>query len=185
LPTFLGPLARWYYFRTARLSEEQREQREILFGTLADGLRPLRPYRWRLPEGSLLEIPVTTLPLLRVPFHLSYVLYASETSPALARSYFRMALGLCRLSRIEPSLLLHPLEFLGAEDAPSLAFFPAMRMPAELKLRRVRSYLEALCSAFDVVTVGEHSRRLQGRPLRERAPEFRGVPRGKRRPEAP
>jgi peptidoglycan/xylan/chitin deacetylase (PgdA/CDA1 family) len=172
LPTFLGPLARFYYFRTARLSEEEREQRKILFGSLADGLRPLRPYRWRLPEGALLEIPVTTLPLLRVPFHLSYVLYASTYSPALANAYFRTALACCRIARLEPSLLLHPLDFLGAEDAPSLSFFPAMQMSAEDKLRRMRGYLQTLRDRFEVIPLGEHCQRLSQRALRELRPHF-------------
>ena len=116
LPTFLGPLARAYYFMTARLSSEDAYQRKQLFGTLGEGLRPIRPYRWRLgaevPDGGLLEIPVTTMPVFRVPFHLSYILYLSAFSPALALVYFRMALMLCRATGTPPSLLLHPLDFM-------------------------------------------------------------------------
>jgi hypothetical protein len=76
-PTFLGPLARAYYFMTAKLEPEERRKRAKLFGSMRDGFQPLRPYRWQLAAGTLLEIPVTTLPLFRVPIHLSYVLYLS------------------------------------------------------------------------------------------------------------
>jgi hypothetical protein len=164
-PTFIGPLARAYYFMAARLSKEERRRRAALFGSLGDGLRPLRAYRWRLPEGMLIEIPVTTLPLLRLPIHLSYVLYLSGFSAALARAYFELALRLCRLTRVQPSLLLHPLDFLGAEDAPSLRFFPGMGMPAATKLARTERCLERFQALFDVRTVGEHAAALAAQPL--------------------
>ena len=71
LPTFVGPLARMYYLLNSSLRGVDRQQRSSLFGSVRDGLRSLRPYRWKGEEG-LLEIPVTTMPLFRFPIHLSY-----------------------------------------------------------------------------------------------------------------
>ena len=177
LPTFLGPLARAYYFRTAGLTAEQRRQRSALFGTFREGLRPIRPYRWRMGEGRLIEIPVTTLPLLRTPIHLSYVLYLDLVSPALGRLYFNTALRLCRLAGVQPSILLHPLDFLGGDDTDALSFFPAMRRPGAWKLARVSEHLAALCRRFEVLTLGEHAARLEtAGGLREREPAFSGYP---------
>ncbi len=51
-PTFLGPLARAYYFWTAKLSKEEREKRSYLFGSLREGLRPNKPYHWDLDDGQ-------------------------------------------------------------------------------------------------------------------------------------
>jgi hypothetical protein len=173
LPTFIGPLARAYYFMTARLAPEERRKRDRLFGTVRDGLRPLRPYRWRLPEGSLLEMPVTTFPLLRLPIHPSYVTYLSVFSPLLARAYFDGALRACRLAGVGPSILLHPLDFLGGEDVPSLAFFPAMQLHAAQKLERVEDCLERLQALYDVRTLGEHAAAAdRGAPLPLVAPRF-------------
>jgi hypothetical protein len=156
-PTFLGPLARAYYFMTARLSKEEREKRDKLFGSWREGFRPLRPYQWQLPEGTLLEIPVTTMPLFRVPIHLSYVLYLHVFSPWLARLYFEFALRMCRLAGQEPSILLHPLDFLGKEDVPSLAFFPGMNLPASSKLACVEHCFDRLQALFDVRSLGDHA----------------------------
>ncbi len=160
LPTFLGPLARAYYFLTARLSLEEKRQRSKLFGTLRDGLRPLRPYRWHLgPESSvdgLMEIPVTTMPMLRVPFHVSYVLYLATFSPALAIQYFQFALGMCRLRGIQPSLLLHPLDVIGGDDLSELSFFPAMRMPSSTKLDIVNRVMDIMVSQYDVLPLKEY-----------------------------
>ncbi len=159
LPTFIGPLARAYYFLRSPLGRKDREKRRALFGSFRDGLRSVRPYCWDVDGSSLLEIPVTTLPLLRLPFHASYVLYLASFSPRLGLLYFRMALELCRLSGIGPSFLLHPLDFLDAGDVPSLAFFPVMRLPWATKLDLLDRMLGMLRDRFDVLPMREHAQR--------------------------
>ncbi len=172
-PTYLGPLARAYYFATAKLDPAEREERRLLFGTFAEGRRPLKPYRWTMAQGKLLEIPVTTMPFARVPIHVSYLLYASMASLALARAYFRAALSLCRMTGTEPSILLHPLDFLGGDDVKELAFFPAMSLSGREKTARAASFLDLLASRFEVVSMAEHARRIEARGgLLERAPRF-------------
>jgi peptidoglycan/xylan/chitin deacetylase (PgdA/CDA1 family) len=171
LPTFIGPLARAYYFRTAGISHEDREQRAALFGGFWDVARPIRPYRWRVDSGSLVEVPVTTMPLLRLPFHFSYLLYAAEVSDRLADAYLSLALGLCRLTGVRPSLLLHPLDFLGPDEASGLQFFPGMATPLEVKLRRLDRFLGKVRRHFELHPMGEHVATL-GDGLRVRQPHF-------------
>jgi hypothetical protein len=143
-------LARAYYFRSAKLSAEDRAQREDLFGRFSDGFRCNGQHRIALANGSIAEIPVTTFPLARTPIHVSYVLYAAMLSPVLAAGYFKAALFACRLSGIEPSILLHPLDFLTAADAPELRFFPAMNMDPGIKRRVVLDSIRTLSKQFDV-----------------------------------
>ncbi len=173
-PTFLGPLARAYYFFTAKLSAEERERRKALFGSMREGLRPLRPYRWRLEAGPLLEVSVTTMPLFRIPFHVSYLIYLAGFSPMLARTYFATALGLCRLTGTQPSLLLHPLDFLGSDDGlEPLQFFPGMNIPAATKLAWMGDFLGAYARTFTVLSMGGHVDALNAAAdLREIAPQF-------------
>ncbi len=156
-PTYLGPLARAYYFATAKLTPEEREKRKALFGKFSEGWRPLKPYQWQLQAGELLEIPVTTLPLFKVPIHISYILYASGYSPALAKLYFRSALQLCKVAGVQPSILLHPLDFLGGDDVQELAFFPGMQMTGERKVAVVREMIGLLRSNFAVTTMKQHA----------------------------
>jgi peptidoglycan/xylan/chitin deacetylase (PgdA/CDA1 family) len=156
LPTFIGPLARAYYFRSTKLSEDDRAEREDLFGSIGDGLRPNKPHRLHVQNGSIAEIPVTTFPLFRVPIHVSYVLYISSVlSHRAAMTYFHAALRGCELTRTQPSILLHPLDFLSAEDCEELAFFPAMNMKPTHKNRTVLESLQALVKRFDVHPVRE------------------------------
>jgi peptidoglycan/xylan/chitin deacetylase (PgdA/CDA1 family) len=158
-PNLLNPLARAYLFSTSKLTDEEKEQRSALFGTWKDALRPVRPFRWKLQGGQLLEIPVTTLPGLKVPMHLSYLIYLAKFSRIAARSYLRLALGACRMTGTNPSLLLHPLDFLGREDCPALAFFPGMDLARDEKLAIVSDLFAILMASHETVTMGEHARR--------------------------
>ena len=159
-PTFLGPLARAYYFMTSKLSKAERTQRKALFGSFRDGFQPLKPYQWLTETQPLTEIPVTTMPIFKVPIHFSYVLYLSVFSPALALLYFRTALALCKWTQTPPSLLLHPLDFLGCEDVPELAFFPGMSLPSERKLAVLSQALNLFSRQFSVLTVGQQAKHI-------------------------
>lgn len=156
-PTFLGPVARLYYFMTARFNAEQTEQRRQLFGKFRDGFQPLRPYRWQTDAGSLVELPVTTMPGPKLPIHASYLLYLASFVPTLARLHLRTAVRLCKATRTAPSFLLHPTDFLSCDDTPGLEFFPAMRMPADKKLALVGQFLDTLSTHFRVSTMQEHA----------------------------
>jgi peptidoglycan-N-acetylglucosamine deacetylase len=155
-PSILGPLARAYYFMTSKLTPAEKEKRKALFGGFKEGFQSLKPYRWRMGNDRLIEIPVSTMPLFKVPIHFSYVLYLSVFSQSLALLYFQLALWLCRLTRTQPSLLLHPLDFLGCEDVPELAFFPAMNLPSYKKVALLKKALQRLSGQFTVLTVKQH-----------------------------
>ncbi len=164
LPTYLGPLARRYYFMTARLTAEQRRERAHLFGTFADGRRPVRPYHWQLPSGrALLELPVTTMPVLKVPFHLSYLLYLSRFSERLMDAYLGTALAMCRATGTEPSFLLHPLDLLGGDQVRELAFFPGMDLAGARKIELFQRVLRRLGEHFRLVDMSTHARAILAR----------------------
>lgn len=182
-PTYLGPLARAYYFMTTKLTDEEKLERKDLFGKLSEGFRPVKPYRWKMDDRTLLEIPVTTMPLLKLPIHVSYILYLSLFSSTLAVVYFQMALRFCRLTNTEPSLLLHPLDFLGVDDTEDLSFFPAMRISSEKKLKVVSRILHMLEDGHTVLGLGEYARIVNARKseLQSVKPNFSSPPIGRMR----
>lgn len=182
-PTFVGPLARAYYFMSARkLSEQESDERQDLFGSVRDGLRPLSGYLWALSERDeqgrlrpdLLEIPVTTLPVLRTPIHMSYLLFLAQRSPWLMRRYLDTAMTMCKLRGVEPSFLLHPLDFISGEECPALRFFPAMNMPATQKQALLKEVLGKLSDNFRVVPMNQHAEALRRRGLPHRQPDLAG-----------
>jgi hypothetical protein len=161
LPSVLGPLARLYYFASSSMSRGERQTRKALFGRLSDGFQPLHPFMWDTKNGPILEIPVTTVPLFRTPFHLSYLLWLSRYSKLAAAAYFELALQLCTILGVGPSFLLHPLDVLGKEDAPQLHFFPGMDLSRDYKLEYLDKVLARLSRSFDVVPMSEHARRVR------------------------
>lgn len=165
LPTFLGPLARAYYFWKSRgMPDAERDKRRKLFGSLRDGLQPIRPYTWSVDDHRLVEIPVTTMPIVRVPFHMSYLLYLMRFSRLAAKAHLKTALHLCRLSGVTPSFLLHPLDFLGCDQVKELAFFPGMDLSTDAKVEFVEEVLKSLTASYDVVTLEEHARAIGAAP---------------------
>lgn len=162
LPTFLGPLARAYYLLTAKLDKEEKRRRARLFGRLRDGFRPLKPYRWDTAGGPLVEIPVTTMPGLRTPFHLSYLIWLHGHSKTMARLYRDTALSLCASTGTTPSYLLHPLDFLGAREAEELAFFPGMKISLEEKLDLAEDVISAIGARCRLATMSEHASEILG-----------------------
>lgn len=166
-PNLLNPLGRYYFFARSSLSKEERRQRSALFGTFADAFRPVKPFTWSVSGSHLLEIPVTTMPLLRLPFHMSYLIYLSGFSMAAMRAYWRLAMQLCRVTGTEPSMLLHPLDFLGREDQVGLDFFPGMSLSTDHKLAVVGEILDSLARRYSVVNLREHARVIRSRAQRD------------------
>lgn len=171
LPTFIAPLARAYYFlRSPEMSPEEKAKRKKLFGRFADGFQSLRPHVRQVSGRELIEIPVTTMPLVKTPVHVSYLIYLSTFSPAMARAYWKTALSLCSAVGVEPSLLLHPLDFLCGGDVPELKFFPGMNIGLARKLEFLSWVLETYSERFDVGTMIRHAnsfrdgRVIAGRP---------------------
>jgi len=169
LPTYIGPFARMYYFWTSKLTKEERKARKGLFGTFKDGLRPIKPYLWELDgKNSLLEIPVSTIPVIKVPFHLSYLLYLSGYSPALMRTYLKTAIGLCKLTKTEPSFLLHPLDLIGGDELPEMSFFPGMNISSSKKVDVFTEVITTLAKNFTIVNMSEHARNLIAKPVKRK-----------------
>lgn len=170
-PNILNPVGRLYYLRTSNLSAEEKERRKALFGTTKDAFRSNRPYEWLLRSGDrITEVPVTTMPGFRVPIHFSYVIWLGGKSMVLARAYWRMALLMCRLSGTVPSLLLHPLDFLGSDDEPELGFFPGMDITAARKAEMMHELLDMWGGQYQTMPIGQYVETL--RDLKVRRPDL-------------
>ena len=174
LPTSLGPLLRVYYRARMRTGAATAgafgPTSAQLFGPTANALLPLTPFRWRTPSGPLLELPVSSVPFLRTPFHMSYLQALGAHSPRLADGYLRLALGALARRGVPPSFLLHPTDFIDADDAPAMAYFPGMARPWADKLAQLRRALDALIRRTRVGPLGEHAEELCETELPVRSP---------------
>ena len=97
------------------------------------------------------------MPWFKVPIHLSYIMYLACYSPFVAESYFHTAMRLCKLHGIEPSLLLHPLDFMGSDDDSQLSFFPGMSLTGAYKRDLAEKLLGWMSRQFQCVTMQTHA----------------------------
>lgn len=120
LPTPLMPLLRFYHRATAGRGDHAPS-----YGNLRTAVASLRP----TVRNGMLSVPTTTVPVLRTPFHGSYLSALAGRSIGLARAYARFADRTCRFADVPVSFLLHPTDVLDGHDAPQLAYFPGMSTP--------------------------------------------------------
>lgn len=161
LPTYISPLMRRYYFLKSNLSKKEKKSRKELFGSFKEGFYPLKPFLWKFKNNrKLLEIPVTTMPIFKIPFHQSYLLYISNISLRLMRMYLRFAIFMCKLTNTQPSYLLHPLDLIGGDHVPELSFFPGMNIKSEQKLKVFEISMRILKKNFELVNMSEFAKTL-------------------------
>ncbi|MGB5436870.1 MAG: polysaccharide deacetylase family protein [Maribacter sp.] len=155
-PTIIGPLARMYYFRTSKLTAAQKKERKELFGKFSDGFMKLKPYFWKLKNNrKLLELPVTTMPLFRIPIHLTYLVYLSAISSQLMFFYLKCAVYLCKLTNTSPNFLIHPTDLLGEDMVTGMEFFPGMKISSHRKLEIFKKVINIFARHFTLVTMEE------------------------------
>jgi hypothetical protein len=160
-PTFLGPLLRKYYFMKSDFSTEEKKSRKELFGKFTEGFRKLKPYYFHLgDERKILEIPVTTMPLFRIPFHLSYLLFLSNISISLMNLYLNVAIILCKITKTPISFLLHPLDLIGGDQIKQLAFFPGMNIGSEKKVKVFREVIIKLKRKYNLVNMSYYCKHI-------------------------
>jgi peptidoglycan-N-acetylglucosamine deacetylase len=152
-PSALGPVARLFFFLNSKLSAEEKAQRKGLYGKFSDAFGTLNPFTW---ENGLVELPVTTMPLLRLPVHTTYLMFLAQKSEFLAKLYWNTAVTLCRARNISPSLLLHPTDFLDEQDVPQMSFFPGMKVPAAKKIALLEHTIRSLQRHWQPGTMSEH-----------------------------
>lgn len=158
LPTYIAPLARAFFFlKSPAMSPEEKEKLKKLFGKFSDGFRPLTPHLVDAGSSKIVEIPVTTFPIVKVPVHVSYLMYLKSFSSFLANAYWKAAMLACRITGTQPSLLLHPLDFLSGDEIEELKFFPGMAVPSAKKVAFLDQITGLLCKHYEVVTMRQHA----------------------------
>ncbi|TWT52508.1 Polysaccharide deacetylase [Rubripirellula amarantea] len=149
-PTSIAPIARAVFLMKTDLQGAEKERAKKLYGGFDSLRHPNHPFERNIAGHSLWEMPVTVMPFTRTPIHFSYFTFLASFSTLAAKSYFRTALWLCKVTGTAPSLLLHPPDFMGREDDSDLAYFPGMKMQRRDKLAIVRWALELYSTQFDV-----------------------------------
>ena len=153
--TVTGPLARWY---SARISDRQNSRPKpsaTAHGRVGEAFGDLRPHRLAEPHSDLIEIPVTTHPILRMPIHGTYLNFLGDRSTRLAKRYVRSGLNACRKRGVPLVYLLHLTDFIGADDEIAPKFLPGMRRTHQQKTALLQNVISAAISEFEFKKIDE------------------------------
>ncbi len=167
LPTYISPLMRMYYFWKSNLTKEERESRKELFGSFKEGFYSVKPFFWNLKNSQkIMEIPVTTIPFFKIPFHLSYILYISSYSKWLMKVYLSFAIFMFKITGSQPSYLLHPLDLISDDKVPQLAFFPGMNIPTERKIEVFKYVIQKLKRNFEILPMLQFANKYSNKKIK-------------------
>ena len=160
-PNSLGALARRYQRRRTNFSNAQQYISNEKFGQLTNAWSKLRPHFVSSATQPLVEIPVTTSPLLRLPCHGTYLHFAADKSPRLALAFFKSVVLSYRTFSIEPSFLLHASDFLGSNDDINLSFLPGMQRTHSEKMVFMHRVFDILQQEHKLIGLADFSRQFK------------------------
>lgn len=166
LPTFYAPVLRLLQGALSRGHVDPTH-----YGRAVYGFAPLRPWRLRTTHraprtahhrgrssgqslGNVCEAPVTTVPLLRLPMHSTFVLAAAGL--AAGRPLFDMGLALARLRRVPLNYLLHAADVLDCVTDPALASYRFLRQEWEAKRPLYEHILAEISTHYRIVPTQEY-----------------------------
>ncbi len=150
LPTPWAPLMRWgqRWVSGGRVDASH-------YGARAGGWAPLMPYHpdMRAPErpgaARLWEVPVTTMPWLRLPFHSTFVI-------TFGWWLFHWGLRLALRRGLGINYLLHPAELIDPVPDIRLASFRFLHIPWSQKRPLYEAILHHLTEAYRLVPTAEY-----------------------------
>ncbi|MCX6358035.1 MAG: polysaccharide deacetylase family protein [Candidatus Aureabacteria bacterium] len=145
LPTFISPL----YRAANRLSLK----RSFAYGSIRHTGAPLAPYHpdeervWRRGGMKIVEVPISTMPFFRLPFHASYVFQ-------FGMPVFRVGELLTRAAGTPLIYIFHARE-LAEDEGEWRNLFPFKEIPLQTRKATYRRILDRITKYFDVVETRE------------------------------
>lgn len=142
LPTFISP--------ALKLASAISYRKSIDHGMVRHVLAPLEPYHpdkkrvWRRGSMDIVEVPISTMPLLRLPFHCSLVF---QTGLPL----FRLGIRLARLAGTPLVYLFHARE-LAEQGGDWSSRLPFRELPLARRKELYEAILTAIRENFRVIT---------------------------------
>ena len=120
-------------------------------------------YCWSHSKREIYEIPVSTTPLLRLPFHGSYVMLFSKLSIKMGFWYWRTWFNWYHRLKYPYVFVIHPLELTDINHDSRLSAQFGYDTPIEMKLSLYREIFSTLKEKCETVTTSYF---VQGRRVR-------------------
>jgi len=157
LPTYYGPLLKKLKFASLKVP-----RKDHYLGKCAYGFAPLEPYHpaydaiWKKGQMKIIEIPITTMPWLRMPFHTSFTLASYQLG--FKCGLFNLGYGLLSLTNLPLNFVFHTNELSVPIYDERIRRQLGLNLPLETKQKICNHILTRIKKDFDIVTTLEYSR---------------------------
>jgi len=118
------------------------------------GFSPLSPYHpsrksiWRRGQRKVLEVPVSAVPVIRVPYHSSFVIAAHNFN--MGPSVFYTGFFLTRLMRLPLNYAFHAAELADSTHDGRLSYFQGLRIPLKERYKMISLILKNITENFTI-----------------------------------
>ncbi len=123
------------------------------------GFSPLSPYHpspeniWKKGHRGIIEIPVSTVPIIRVPYHSSFVTAAHNFN--MGPLVFYTGLFLTKLMRLPLNYVFHVVELADFNDDRRLSYFQGLRIPLKKRYEMISSILKNITGSFTIFSTNK------------------------------
>lgn len=159
MPTFYGPLIKRLKFGSLEIP-----RRDHYLGRFQYGLSPLTPYHpsseriWRKGTMKIIEVPITTMPVLRFPFHASFTFAAYHFG--FGCSLFNMGYALLSLTPLPLNFVFHTNELSDPIYESAIKRQYGLNLPLAVKEKICNQILASIKKNFVLIPTADYVRNL-------------------------
>lgn len=156
LPTYCAPLIKSIKFASLKIP-----QKNHYLGKFSHGLAPLSPYHpsneaiWKKGAMKIIEVPITTMPLLRLPFHASFTFAAYHLG--LGSTLFTIGYNLLKLTSLPLNTVFHTNELSDPIYDYAIRRQFGLNLPLKIKQKICNYILQAVTKDFKIITSLEYA----------------------------
>ncbi len=156
MPTYYGPLLKKLKFSSLKMT-----RKDHYLGKPIYGLASLAPYHpsyeaiWEKGQMKILEVPITTMPWLRFPFHASFTFASYQLG--LGCSLFNLGYTLLSLTSLPLNFVFHTNELSVPIYEKGIKRQFGLNLPLKAKQKICNYMLSAIKRDFKILTTLEYS----------------------------
>ncbi len=161
MPTFYGPL-----IKKLKLGSLKITRRDHYLGRFQYGFSPLAPYHpssgkiWKKGAMKIIEVPITTMPLLRFPFHASFTFAAYHFG--LGCGLFNLGYTLLGFTGLPLNFVFHTNELSDPISEKEIKRQYGLNFPLAVKQKICGQILKAIQKDYNLIPTIDYARSLSG-----------------------
>lgn len=158
LPTYYGPILKKLKFSNLKINRKDHYLGQAIYG-----LAPLSPYHpnekniWKKGRMRILEIPITTMPGLRLPFHASFTYATFELG--LGCFLFNLGYNLLSKTSLPLNFVFHTNELSDPIQEQEIKRQFGLKLSVETKQKLCHYMLKSIVKNYEIFTTLDYSKK--------------------------